>query len=164
MRQLSMSATDNKSAAANLRAQLKGGPTDIPGTPQPSGQGEFSTSSQKTPDVPNGSGTPDSASRKRKRAGELREDSGIVLGREKGALLPPLPLPLLSPPDSDSESEPEDDVRLWEDGWKDRYYSNKFSVPAGDEEFVNSVVRAPVTVQWFDGILNYKCTCIFFVN
>ena len=157
MRQLSMSATDNKSAAASLRAQLKGGPSDIPGTPQPSGQGEFSTSSQKTPAVPNGSGTPDSAIRKRKRAGEWRENGGIVLGREERSLLPPLfplslpplpPLLLLSPPttDSDSESEPEDDVRLWEDGWKDRYYSNKFSVPAGDEEFVNSVVRAPVTV------------------
>ena len=42
--------------------------------------------------------------------------------------------------DSDSESEPEDNVRLWEDGWKERYYNNKFGVPADDEEFVNAVV------------------------
>lgn len=28
--------------------------------------------------------------------------------------------------DSDDEPEPADEVRLWEDGFKDRYYSSKF--------------------------------------
>ena len=40
----------------------------------------------------------------------------------------------------DSDSEPEDNVRLWEDGWKERYYLNKFGVPCDDDEFVAKVV------------------------
>lgn len=34
--------------------------------------------------------------------------------------------------------------RFWEDGWKDRYYTNKFSVSEGDEgydDFRKKVVR-----------------------
>ena len=41
----------------------------------------------------------------------------------------------------DSESEPEDNVRLWEDGWKERYYQNKFGVPSDDDEFVRSLAE-----------------------
>ena len=36
--------------------------------------------------------------------------------------------------DSDEEA-PHDDVRLWEGGWKQRYYENKFRVSEGDGEF-----------------------------
>ena len=36
--------------------------------------------------------------------------------------------------DSDHEA-PQDDVRLWEDGWKARYYEKKFDVDVGDETF-----------------------------
>ena len=36
--------------------------------------------------------------------------------------------------DSDSD-EPEDSVRLWEDGWKERYYQDKFGVPSDDADF-----------------------------
>ncbi|KAG7215827.1 hypothetical protein INR49_021876 [Caranx melampygus] len=35
--------------------------------------------------------------------------------------------------DSDSEPEPEDNVRLWEEGWKQRYYKTKFDVDVTDE-------------------------------
>ena len=28
----------------------------------------------------------------------------------------------------DSDDEPEDSVRLWEYGWKERYFQNKFGV------------------------------------
>lgn len=35
----------------------------------------------------------------------------------------------------DSEEEPADDVKLWENGWKQRYYKNKFSVSSDDKEF-----------------------------
>ena len=38
------------------------------------------------------------------------------------------------PVDSDDES-PKDDVRLWESGWKHRYYQTKFQVDVGDEAF-----------------------------
>ncbi|KAF4529549.1 hypothetical protein B566_EDAN014395 [Ephemera danica] len=37
--------------------------------------------------------------------------------------------------DSDSEEEPPDEVRLWEDGFKERYYSSKFDCGEGNIEF-----------------------------
>ncbi|XP_053737579.1 5'-3' exoribonuclease 2 [Synchiropus splendidus] len=46
--------------------------------------------------------------------------------------------------DSDDEPEPEDHVRLWEDGWKQRYYKTKFDVDLSDEEFRKKVVRSYV--------------------
>ncbi|XP_035278662.1 5'-3' exoribonuclease 2 isoform X2 [Anguilla anguilla] len=46
--------------------------------------------------------------------------------------------------DSDSEPEPEDNVRLWEEGWKQRYYKNKFDVDVTDEAFRRKVVRSYV--------------------
>lgn len=46
--------------------------------------------------------------------------------------------------DSDSEPEPEDVVRLWEDGWKQRYYKTKFDVDATDDEFRKKVVKSYV--------------------
>ena len=36
--------------------------------------------------------------------------------------------------DSDEEA-PEDDIKLWESGWKARYYENKFQVNLGDDAF-----------------------------
>uniref|UniRef100_A0A0S7EL70 XRN2 n=1 Tax=Poeciliopsis prolifica TaxID=188132 RepID=A0A0S7EL70_9TELE len=46
--------------------------------------------------------------------------------------------------DSDSEPEPEDNVRLWEDGWKQRYYKTKFDVDVSDDSFRKKVVRSYV--------------------
>uniref|UniRef100_A0A8D3DDQ5 5'-3' exoribonuclease n=1 Tax=Scophthalmus maximus TaxID=52904 RepID=A0A8D3DDQ5_SCOMX len=46
--------------------------------------------------------------------------------------------------DSDSEPEPEDVVRLWEDGWKQRYYKTKFDVDVSDEDFRRKVVKSYV--------------------
>ncbi|XP_056872670.1 5'-3' exoribonuclease 2 isoform X2 [Takifugu flavidus] len=46
--------------------------------------------------------------------------------------------------DSDSEPEPEDNVRLWEEGWKQRYYKNKFDVDVMDEDFRKKVVQSYV--------------------
>ncbi|XP_069033572.1 5'-3' exoribonuclease 2 isoform X2 [Embiotoca jacksoni] len=46
--------------------------------------------------------------------------------------------------DSDSEPEPEDNVRLWEDGWKQRYYKTKFDVDVTDEDFRRKVVQSYV--------------------
>nr|KAI8740342.1 5'-3' exoribonuclease 2 [Biomphalaria glabrata] len=44
--------------------------------------------------------------------------------------------------DSDEEEkEAPDDVRLWEDGWKDRYYKSKFNVDVNDQEFRYNVAR-----------------------
>lgn len=41
----------------------------------------------------------------------------------------------------DSDEEPPDDVRLWEDGWKDRYYSQKFDVDSNDIAFRHTVAN-----------------------
>ncbi|XP_067999340.1 5'-3' exoribonuclease 2 isoform X1 [Melanerpes formicivorus] len=46
--------------------------------------------------------------------------------------------------DSESEPEPEDNIRLWETGWKQRYYKNKFDVDASDEKFRRKVVQSYV--------------------
>ncbi|XP_058393426.1 5'-3' exoribonuclease 2-like [Diceros bicornis minor] len=46
--------------------------------------------------------------------------------------------------DSDSEPEPEDNVRLWEAGWKQRYYKNKFDVDAADDKFRCKIVQSYV--------------------
>ncbi|XP_068199051.1 5'-3' exoribonuclease 2 isoform X2 [Antennarius striatus] len=46
--------------------------------------------------------------------------------------------------DSDSEPEPEDNVRLWEEGWKQRYYKTKFDVDVSDEAFRRKVVQSYV--------------------
>jgi len=43
----------------------------------------------------------------------------------------------------------EDRVRLWEPGWRERYYVNKFRVQASDVEFVRELVRAYAAgVSW----------------
>ncbi|XP_022908631.2 5'-3' exoribonuclease 2 homolog [Onthophagus taurus] len=41
--------------------------------------------------------------------------------------------------ESDEEEEPNDEVRLWEDGFKDRYYESKFDVTVENLEFRNAV-------------------------
>ncbi|XP_026185363.1 5'-3' exoribonuclease 2 isoform X2 [Mastacembelus armatus] len=46
--------------------------------------------------------------------------------------------------DSDSEPEPEDNVRLWEEGWKQRYYKTKFDVDVTDDDFRQKVVQSYV--------------------
>uniref|UniRef100_A0A914UXV0 Xrn1 helical domain-containing protein n=1 Tax=Plectus sambesii TaxID=2011161 RepID=A0A914UXV0_9BILA len=47
-------------------------------------------------------------------------------------------------PADESDEEPVDDVRLWEDGWKERYYQAKFEVSADDYEFRKKVAHAYV--------------------
>jgi len=43
--------------------------------------------------------------------------------------------------DSDSEGEPPDEVRLYEDGFKNRYYESKFGVLPNDVEFRQRVAK-----------------------
>ena len=44
----------------------------------------------------------------------------------------------------DEEKEPEDEVKLWEDGFKDRYYESKFGVGSNDVSFRYRVANAYV--------------------
>ena len=43
----------------------------------------------------------------------------------------------------DSEDE-NDEVKLHQDGWKDRYYSTKFHVPASDIQFRKTLVSSSI--------------------
>jgi len=44
----------------------------------------------------------------------------------------------------EEQKEPEDEVKLWEDGWKDRYYESKFGVGSDDISFRYRVANAYV--------------------
>ena len=43
--------------------------------------------------------------------------------------------------DDDDEDFSHDEVRLWEDGFKERYYESKFAVAPTDEEFRSKVAN-----------------------
>ncbi|KAH8333486.1 hypothetical protein KR059_000230 [Drosophila kikkawai] len=49
--------------------------------------------------------------------------------------------------DDDEEEEVNDEVRLWEDGFKDRYYESKFDVAPGNQQF-----RYAVALQYVRGL------------
>jgi len=49
--------------------------------------------------------------------------------------------------DSNSEPEPDDEVRLWEDGFKNRYYSSKFGV-----EVTNIAFRHQLGLEYVLGL------------
>ncbi|XP_069788479.1 5'-3' exoribonuclease 2 isoform X1 [Narcine bancroftii] len=46
--------------------------------------------------------------------------------------------------DNDDDDEPPDNIRLWEEGWKQRYYKKKFDVDSSDEKFRRKVVESYV--------------------
>jgi len=46
--------------------------------------------------------------------------------------------------EEEEKQEPEDEVKLWEDGWKDRYYQSKFGVSPNDISFRHRVANAYV--------------------
>ncbi|KAJ3063622.1 5'-3' exoribonuclease 2, partial [Podochytrium sp. JEL0797] len=50
------------------------------------------------------------------------------------------PKPVAKKEEVDEDAEPEDNVRLWEPGWKKRYYEKKFFVDEGDKIFIREVV------------------------
>lgn len=104
----------NKSAASVLKAQLQ--------------------AQKSLPDAASAdSSSPPSALGKRKASG-LEDESGVSSADTPAALTPPV-----SAPDG-----PIDDVRLWEDGYADRYYEQKFHVKKEDIEFRHSVARSYV--------------------
>lgn len=55
--------------------------------------------------------------------------------------------------EDDSEEEQEDGIRLWEAGWKDRYYQAKFEVSESDREFRKKVACA--YVEGLSWVLRY---------
>ena len=137
----------NKSAAAVLKEKLMNGgqgndgPTEEEG---PNGEGE-----SKGAEASDQANTPISASKKRK--AEMIED-------DNDAGTPGRDTPdVVAKPAPDSGEPPPDTVRLWEDGYADRYYEQKFKVDPKDIAFRNQVARdyveglAWVLLYYFQG-------------
>lgn len=120
----------NKSAAAALKAQMLANKND--GTPTKNGvNGGFET--------PSATETPPSALGKRK--SELTEDSDSAT---PGRSTPVEAEESKKPVRFDPDNPPPDTVRLWEDGYADRYYEQKFHVRPDDVEFRHKVARSYV--------------------
>ncbi|KAJ3315681.1 5'-3' exoribonuclease 2 [Boothiomyces sp. JEL0838] len=72
-------------------------------------------------------------------------------------------LPIIIKEDVDSDAEPPaDDIRLWESGWKIRYYKNKFQVDVQDENFRQEIVKSYVEglcwvlKYYYQGVQSWK--------
>ena len=128
----------NKSAAAALKSQLLGAQAEssLPDQSEPSvvdrtddsGQNDVSQSADVI-------STPVSASNKRK--AELMEDADAgTPGRDSPDVS--------NKQQADSDEPPPDNVRLWEEGYADRYYEQKFKVDPQDIAFRNKVARSYV--------------------
>ena len=116
----------NKSAAAVLKGQLLGGQSDQ------DAQSDTAVGNETAVDSP---GTPSSNPKKRK--AELLEDQDAGTPGRDSPSVPNKPQP-------DSDEPPPDNVRLWEEGYADRYYENKFHVDPKDIGFRNQVARSYV--------------------
>lgn len=129
----------NKSAAAVLKSKLLGGSqvNDALSDPpeavadvdaEPLEEAESVTES-------NLGSTPPSALGKRK----------VALLEDDESSTPGLDIPDASKkPKVDPDQPPPDDIRLWEEGYADRYYEQKFSVDPKDIAFRNRVAKAYV--------------------
>ena len=116
----------NKSAAAALKSQLLGGSqandtANIIEQSEPSDGAEVET-------------VPLSALGKRK-VELIEEDESSTPGRSS---------PNASIPNVDPDETPQDHVRLWDEGYADRYYEQKFNVDPKDIGFRNQVARSYV--------------------
>jgi 5'-3' exoribonuclease 2 len=122
---------DNKDALAALKAKLKGGLT---------------AKVEEKPESPkNLKRTADEALAVETEEVVAEEEEEEVVEEEGGIVHPTLmltdpPVPVIAAvvkdkKENDSEEEPDDSVRLWESGWKERYYSEKFNTYADDDTF-----------------------------
>lgn len=128
----------NKSAAAALKSQLLGqkssGAEDTPQVTEGNAEGEnYGDAATATP----GDNSTEPPSVLGKRKAELIEDSDTgTPGRStpnRGGT-----------PKEDPDAPPPDTVRLWEEGYADRYYEQKFKVSPYDLEFRHQVGKAYV--------------------
>ncbi|KAJ5658725.1 5'-3' exoribonuclease 2 [Penicillium longicatenatum] len=114
---------ENKSAAAVLKSKLMKGSQAEPVAEEPAPSEDDAADSQ-------------AVLGKRKaddEAAEEQEDEPGTPGRDS----PPAP-----PAKPKENEEPQDTVRLWEPGYADRYYEQKFGVDPEDHEFRHKVARA----------------------
>ncbi|KAI9765165.1 MAG: 5'-3' exoribonuclease 2 [Geoglossum simile] len=124
---------DNKSAAAALKSQLHSGNFKKTGD---KGADEVEITSSFSTDNPEHPQTPASALGKRK-ADLVEEDESTTPGGNS-------PDTCGTPAEPKSREAAPDTVRLWEQGYADRYYAQKFSVDPKDVGFRHKVARAYV--------------------
>ncbi|KAM7222100.1 XRN 5'-3' exonuclease N-terminus domain containing protein [Rhypophila decipiens] len=110
------SSVANKSAASVLRAQIQGLKAE---TANPSDSSE-----------PSGEQTSPASALGKRKAELLEEDNAST--------------PASASDTEAAEEEAGDSVRLWEEGYQDRYYQQKFHVDPSDIEFRHKVARAYV--------------------
>lgn len=123
---------ENKSAAAVLKSKLMKGSQDEPAaeetsTPAENGQSAIETIEQDSPSVLG------------KRKAEDVDESNDKEAEEPGTPgrdSPPVPVK------AKDDEPPPDTVRLWEPGYADRYYEQKFGVDPEDHKFRHKVGRA----------------------
>lgn len=111
----------NKSAAAVLKAQLKNG----------NGSEGNGTDGEANGDVESPAGI-------KRKAELISADDGLPT--TPGRSSPPQP----APKPKDDDELPPDSVRLWEDGYADRYYEQKFGADPSDMAFRNKVAASYV--------------------
>ena len=120
----------NKSAAAAMKAQMLA----------KAGKGaEVSTKDGLTAGEADAVQTPPSAFGKRK--ADLIEESSDI---ETPGLSTPVESDTLKYNSADPDDAPPDTVRLWEEGYANRYYEQKFHVAPNDVEFRHKVARSYV--------------------
>ena len=130
----------NKSAAAILKSKLLGGDQNNSATPSQDGStiddDANAIEQSETPEDTDKPQTPVSALGKRKAA--LMEDDGA--STPGGDSITDSP----KHTEVDPDEPPVDKVRLWEEGYADRYYEQKFGVDPKDIGFRNQVAKAYV--------------------
>lgn len=120
---------ENKSAAAVLKSKLMKGSQDEPTTDE-------APAVHETEEASNGNDDPTSPSVLGKRKVGVSEEQDGEAGTPGRDSPPP------APPKKKDDELPEDTVRLWEPGYADRYYEQKFGVDPEDHEFRHKVARA----------------------
>lgn len=133
----------NKSAAAALKSQLMKGKIDPPdtATPSDSAAGETETGAEDSESAP--------VLGKRKAEEPAEDVEAGTPGRDS---------PAVPPPTKQNDELPPDTVRLWEDGYTERYYEQKFHVDPSDVDFRHKVAKAYTEgLQWV--LLYYMQGC-----
>ncbi|KAJ9250865.1 hypothetical protein DTO195F2_8018 [Paecilomyces variotii] len=120
----------NKSAAAVLKSQLLKGPT------ADASEGDATPADNEDPSNVEEEQTSPSVLGKRK--ADMAEDENVEPGT------PGRDTPIVDNTPKDEDELPPDTVRLWEEGYADRYYEQKFGVDPKDIEFRHKVARAYV--------------------
>lgn len=133
----------NKSAASVLKSQIQGLMSKTAEPPQDSVNSEESPETQTSP----------SGATKRKAA----------LIEQDGTSTPEIDSPVASTPSAATDDDgPVDTVRLWEDGYADRYYEQKFHADPKDVELRHKVARhyveglAWVLMYYFQGCPSWE--------